>query len=73
MAEKWTGDLIGRMHNAGVTRLELATELGVGKAYITMILNGSRTPPNAKERLNGAFRAVLEKRRAQTETEGAQT
>ena len=29
MPEKWTGDLIGRMHNARVTRQDIATELGV--------------------------------------------
>ena len=56
---KWTGDLVGRMHNAGITRQELADKLGVGKAYISMILNCDRTPKNAEETLNRAFEELL--------------
>ena len=63
MKEPWTGDLIGKMHNNDVTYDELATELGVTKAYVSMILNGSRAPADAKERLQAAFDHVLEKRR----------
>ena len=63
MPEKWTGELIGKLHNAQVTYDELAEELGVRKSYISMILNGHRKPEGARERLNSAFRAVLEKRK----------
>ena len=63
MPEKWTGVLVGKMHNARVTYDDLANELGVGKAYICMILNGQRKPPNAKERLNEAFERVIERRK----------
>lgn len=63
MPEKWTGDLVGRMHNEHVTYDDLAAEMGVTKGYISMILNGSRSPAGAKERMNGAFQAVLEKRK----------
>lgn len=59
---KWTGDLIGRMHNAGVDRTEIAANMGVTKSYITAILNGRKTPPNAKERLNAAFAEVVASR-----------
>ena len=62
MKEKWTGVLIGKMHNAGITYDELASELGVGKAYISMILNGKRHPENAKERLNEAYESILQKK-----------
>lgn len=63
MPEKWTGVLIGKMHNARVTYEDIANELGVSKAYICMILNGARKPPKAKERLNEAFVRVTERRR----------
>lgn len=63
MIEKWTGVLIGKMHNAGVTYEELAKELNCGKPYVSMILNGKRTPPNAKARLENAFNSLLEKRK----------
>ena len=58
----WTGDLIGRMHNAGVTYDELADEMNVGKSYICMILNGRRTPPDAEGRLNEAFQNALRRK-----------
>lgn len=32
MPEEWTGRLIGDMHNAGVSRAEVARELGVSTA-----------------------------------------
>lgn len=63
MRDKWTGVLIGKMHNADVTYDDLAKELGCGKAYVSLILNGKRTPPNAKERLENAFNSILEKRK----------
>lgn len=68
MKEKWTGDLVGRMHNAGVTQEELAEELGITKAYVSMILNSKRTPPDAKKRLEDAFQSVL-KHKSSTKTE----
>ena len=63
MPEKWTGRLIGRMHNERVTYDELGTEMGVGKAYISMILNGRRSPEGIRERMEAAFNAVLQKRK----------
>lgn len=62
MPEKWTGELVGKMHNARVTMQELGQELGVGKPYISMILNGRRNPPGAKERLEQALDAIIERR-----------
>ena len=58
MPEEWTGRLIGDMHNAGVSRAEVARELGVSTAYVTMVLNGIRTPEGAKEKLRAAFERV---------------
>lgn len=58
MPEEWTGELIGDMHNAGVSRAEVAKELGVSTAYVTMVLNGIRTPEGAEEKLRAAFERV---------------
>lgn len=63
MKPNWTGDLISKMHVHEVTYEELARELGVGKPYVGMILNGRRNPPDAKERLQAAFERVLKKRK----------
>lgn len=61
MPEKWTGRLIGQMHNERITYEDLGNELGVTKAYISMILNGSKKPNGAKERLESAFKAIVER------------
>lgn len=63
MLEKWTGRLVGKMHNYGVTHSEVAAELGVTKAYISMILNGSRKPPDARARLEAAVDAIITRRK----------
>lgn len=62
MPEEWTGRLIGDMHNAGVSRAEVARELGVSTEYVTMVLNGIRTPKGAEEKLRAAFERVKEAR-----------
>lgn len=69
MTQKWTGTLIGKMHNANITRKDLADKLGVGKPYVTMILNGQRNPKNAKELLTTAFEEIVKER----EVENAET
>lgn len=66
MPEKWTGRLIGEMHNHNVTYEELATELGVTKPYVSMILNGVRKPAGIRKRMEGAFKAVVRKKNGVT-------
>lgn len=66
MPEKWTGRLIGEMHNNCITYEQLANEIGVNKAYISMILNGRRKPSGIQERLEGAVKRIIE--RTQTES-----
>lgn len=63
MPEKWTGVLIGKMHNAHVSYDDLAAELGLTKGYLSLILNGKRNPPGARKRLEGAVKAVIERRK----------
>lgn len=63
MPEKWTGRLIGRMHNEWITYEQLANEMGVNKAYISMILNGKRKPPNIQKRMEAALEAIIKRER----------
>ena len=63
MKDLWTGELVGKMHVAEITLEDLGKEMGLSKAYISQILNGVRKPPNAKERLNAAFDAIVRKRK----------
>lgn len=62
MVQKWTGRLVGRMHNERIKVEDIASELGVTAAYVSMILNGKRNPPGARERLEQAFNAIIDKR-----------
>lgn len=62
MPEKWTGILVGRMHNKKVTQEDLAKRLGVTKAYVSMVLNGARNPVGAKERFESAFIETIRER-----------
>lgn len=61
--EEWTGNLVGRMHNAYVTNDDIAVELGVTKAYVSMILNGARKPAGIQERMEAAFEAIVGRRK----------
>lgn len=62
MPEKWTGELIGKMHNNRITNDDLAAKMGVTKSYISMILNGSRNPKGAQERMEEAVDAIIAQR-----------
>lgn len=66
MVQKWTGRLVGKMHNERIKAEDIASELGVSTAYVSMILNGKRNPPNAKERFEAAVTAIIEKRKPTT-------
>lgn len=67
MVQKWTGRLVGKMHNERIKAEDIASELGVSTAYVSMILNGKRNPPNAKERFEAAVNAIIEKRKPTTQ------
>ena len=59
MIEKWTGQLIGKMHNNGIKQIELADKLGLTNAYVGMILRGERKPPNIRERMETALDELI--------------
>lgn len=65
MPEKWTGRLIGKMHNERVTYDDLGAELGVSKAYVSMILNGARKPEGIQKKLEDAFEAIVARRKTE--------
>ena len=68
MPEKWTGRLVGKMHNEDVTNEDLAKELGVTPAYVSMVLNSKRNPADAKERFNAAADAIIARRNQEGRT-----
>ena len=62
MTKKWTGNLVGLMHDHKVSKTELAVELSVSREYVSMVLNGHREPANAKERFEAAVNRLIEKK-----------
>lgn len=60
--DKWTGRLIGKMHNNGVSGNDLASKLGMSKGYVSMVLNCQRKPPYAKERFEKAVDEIIAER-----------
>lgn len=55
MPAKWTADLLGEMHLAGVTAKQLAAEVGWNPKYLSVVLNGHKEPKGAEQKLNTAL------------------
>lgn len=71
MPEKWTGRLVGKMHNERITYEELAKELGFTKPYVSMILNGKRSPDGIRTRMEEAVNRLVQKKRSEENRPGA--
>lgn len=50
------------MHIHGITCEQLAIEMGVSKAYVSMILSSKREPKDARQRLESAVNSIISKR-----------
>lgn len=62
MPEKWTGELVGLMHNHRVSGQELSDKLGMTNRYVSMILNGHRNPADAEKRFRKALEEIIEEK-----------
>ena len=62
MPEKWTGTLIGKMHNNNIKQIDLANKLGLTNAYVGMILRGERKPPNIRKKMEFALNELISER-----------
>ena len=60
MPAQWTGELAGKMHNAGVTVKQLAAELGKNPKYVSGVLNGHYSPKKAEQEFNAAFERLTQ-------------
>lgn len=59
MPAKWTADLLGDMHLAGVTAKQLAAEVGWHPKYLSNVLNGHREPKGAEAKLKDALNRLI--------------
>lgn len=60
MPAKWTADLLGEMHLAGVTAKQLAAEVGWNPKYLSVVLNGHKEPKGAENKLRSALNRLVE-------------
>jgi len=63
LPEKWTGDVVAKMHVNRISYETLAEKLGFTKSYVSMVLNGSRRPPGAEKKFSAALDEILKERR----------
>lgn len=61
MPAKWTADLLGDMHLAGITAKQLAKEVGWNPKYLSVVLNGHKEPRDAESKLRSAFTRLVER------------
>ena len=59
MNKKWTGNLVGLMHDQKISQKMLADELGVCREYVSMVLNGHREPNGAEGKFNEAVSKLI--------------
>lgn len=62
MPEAWTGYLIGKMHNHGITYGDLGAKLGITNQYISLILNGFRNPSGIREKMENAVDDLIQEK-----------
>jgi hypothetical protein len=63
MPEKWTGEVVGRMHVEKVTYTELGKKLGICKGYLCDILNSRREPKDIQQRVTSALDELIAERK----------
>lgn len=49
------------MHDHKITGGQLADELGVSREYVSMVLNGHRSPGGAEERFTEALKSIIKR------------
>lgn len=65
MVELWMGEIVGQMHVMGITNRNLAEYLGCTEEYVSMVLNGKRSPKNAKQKYEQAVDEIIKNRNQQ--------
>ena len=52
------------MHINKITQVELSQKIGWTREYVSMILNGIKSPANAEERINKAIDDIIAERKS---------
>ena len=65
MPAKWTGEVVGIMHQHRITRTQLAMKLDFTLEYVSMVLNGKREVEGHEERFRAALDELIREKEAQ--------
>ena len=68
MIASWTGQLVGAMHNANVSARQLADYMGLTPEYVSMVLNGKKTPKGPRNDFERLCGKCVQTRRANERT-----
>ncbi len=71
MGEEWTGRIVGLLHTHRIKQVELARELGLTAQYVSMVLNGKKSPKGIEERMEDAIQAIIDRRSTTSVPTGA--
>lgn len=71
MERAWTGRIVGLLHMHRITQAELASELGITAQYVSMVLNGKKTPKGIDERMEKAIQSIVDRRNDKQTPAGA--
>lgn len=55
MPVPWTGQLIGKIHNAGLTIKQVAREAGLNEKYVSQVLHSDAPSDKAEQKLKDAL------------------
>ena len=69
MPAQWTGEFVGKMHLNNVSKKSLAKQLNCSAEYVSMVLNGKRTPKGAEQKVRTALAEMIQKRADEQEGE----
>lgn len=71
MPEKWTGDIVALLHLHRLNKSDLALQLGCTAEWVSMVLNGKRSPEGAEEKFRAAVDELIKERESQMLKAGA--
>lgn len=61
MPADWTARLIAKLHMNRISKKRLAEQLGYTPEYVSMVLNGHRSPNGAEDEFSKALEELIRK------------
>ena len=60
----WIANAVGKMHVNRISNIDIAKKLNFTVGYVSMILNGKKTPKDAETRIMSAIDEIIAERNA---------